>query len=242
MKKEKNIKVGKIIEYFKQKKIDEEKLNKLFYYSLFDSTNFEGDEDYFPLFMVKDFRDNIKRLIKEIFTNKKEELYQICNHPSTFNEFERKIIATDILSKIILQKQLFLFKIHSRILKSGEFDLKIGKDIILELKRICLWTNYTKYFEDFLKKVKGKKYIFLVGCTHPFKIEKMVSEKGSEKILNNYFKKLIRSNCYLTEKLLNKKNVVLVVGYVDKEGKNGNNLSSICLEIKEKIKRWKESK
>jgi len=233
----KKIKVNKIKKYFIDEEIDDTTLNKLFYYSLFDSSNFEADEDFFPAVMVKDFRYKTRMLLRMLFSKKHPEIYDFLDSQS-FLEFEKRVIATDVLSRIILSKKLSSMGINVEIKRDDIFDLEF-KDVKIELKRICLWTNYSEYLGDFLRKVEGNKALFVVACTNPFNIDKMIPITSDRSIFKSYINKIVKSH-YAVEKIINKKNVKLVIGYIDKDGEENLNLSSLCDKIVQKIKDFEE--
>jgi len=116
-----------------------------------------------------------------------------------------------------------------------DFDLEFKKGFKGELKRICLWTNYSNYWRKFSKKVeKDKQYIYIVACTHPFIIEKIIPEKENRDILDNYLSKMIRCH-YLLESYINKENIIFVIRYIHTGGDKKYNLNSLCEEIRDKI-------
>ncbi|HDD35314.1 MAG TPA: hypothetical protein ENF30_00785, partial [Candidatus Desulfofervidus auxilii] len=193
--------ISKIIEYFKHTEIDEKTLNRLFYYSLFDFRSFELDEDFFPAVMVKDFREKTRNILKKIFTQKQPRVYNFLKSRKDFNEFETKVIGTDILGRILISKQLSYLGLKAKVRKTSDFDLEIN-NINIELKRICLWSSYSDYLFKFLDKInKGDNYIYVVACTHPFVIEKIIPKHKNLKIFNKYIDKIVKSH-YIAEKLI----------------------------------------
>jgi len=234
----KKIKVNKIKKYFIDEEIDDTTLNRLFYYSLFDSSNFEDDEDFFPAVMVKDFKNKTRELLRRLFSKRKHpEIYDFLDS-HTFPEFEKRVIATDVLSRIILSKKLLSMGIKVKIKKDDIFDLEF-KDVKIELKRICLWTNYSEYLSEFLRKVDGNKALFVVAYTNPFNIDKIIPTKSDMLIFKRYIKKIVESH-YAVEKIISDKNVKLVMGYIDKNGVENLNLSSLCNKIVQKIKDFED--
>jgi len=235
--KPKSINISKIISYFHQKDIDKKTLNKLFYYSLFDSRSFEEDEDFFPALMVRDYREKIRNLLKKIFTKKQPEIYNFLDS-RYFDEFESKVIANDTLSRIILSKQLSFLKIKTTLKKSDNFDLKTENGVNIELKRIVLWTNYSQYLNNFLNKInKNENFLYVVTCTHPFAIKRIISNFKEIRVFNKYIEKIIKSH-YIVEKLIKRENIKFIIEHITPEGKNEYNLESLCNKIKRKLDEW----
>lgn len=232
---DRSISIPKIRGYFNQKKVDDKILNKLFYYSLFDSSSFESDERLYPIGIVKEFKDEMRELLKGIFTRKQPEIYNFLRNPRSFDRFESKVIATDIFSRIILSKQLSSVGVDVELKKSDNCDLKVkNTNINIELKRICLWTNYSNYLTAFLDKANKEDstdFVYVVACTHPFVIEKIL-EYNKIAIFNRYISNIVESH-YVIEKLVGE-NIKFVIRYVDKN-ENDHSLSSLCTEIKQKI-------
>jgi len=232
------MRITELSDSFKTKRITGKVLEKLFYYSLFDSSSFEVEDEFFPIEEIVNYSENLRKILKRIF--EKESFSYYFKDPKSFQKFEKKIIATDILSKILLIKKLGQIGVEVDFYPSPEFDLKFKKGYSCELKRICLWTNYSEYWGNFLEKVKkGKKedkYIYLVACTHPFIIEKIVPEKENRILFDKYLSKMIRSH-YLAESFIMNKNIIFVIKYIRSEGGEKFSLSQLCEEIKDKIKK-----
>ncbi len=233
MKKKKNINIVELSKSFNKKKIGEKTLDKLFYYSLFDSTSFEEEDEFFPIKKIVDYKNGIRKLLKKIF--KRGSFSSFFKDSDSFEEFETRVIASDILSKIILIKKLNTMGVGVTFHKGSDFDLQFKKGFKGELKRICLWTNYPNYWNKFFKKIKSDgKYIYLVACTHPFIIEKIVPKKANRNLFDKYLSKMIRSH-YLLENFIKNENVIFVIRYIHIGGDKKYNLNSLCEEIKDKI-------
>jgi hypothetical protein len=229
------ISVGKLKEYFNQKTITHRTLNRLFYYSLFDSGSFEADEMFWPIDIIRERRESTRRMLMKIF-NKKEQprFYEFLN-PERFDEFDKRVISSDILSRIILQKQLRMLGERTFVENISTFDLEHRRGRVkIELKRICQWTNYSDYLTSFLEKVNDdERYIFVVACTHPMRITSFLNDSDLM-ALNKYMENVFRSH-YVIERLLSKDNIKFIIKHICESGSNGHNLLSLCEKIKEKI-------
>lgn len=233
MRNPKKVNAKKMIEYFNQKSIDNETLNTLFYYSLFDSSSFEAD-DAIPANMLKENREKTKSILKRVFDKKQYPvIHSIMKNSESYNEFEKNVIGSDLLSRIILWKQLRNLGLSVKI--GGDYDLVIKDKAKIELKRICFWTNYCSYLEDFLKKIRnGDKFVYVVACAQPFDIDKLIRDVKNREFFNGYIDKIVRSH-YVAETLINRENIKFIIRHIDKSGRAHNNVLSLAGEIKSKV-------
>ncbi len=233
MEKESKLNFNYLKELFKRKRIKIYTLNKMFYYSLFDSGVFEAEAEFFPIEKIVDHRKNLKKLLRRTFGWRIKRFIREDN----FKDFERKFISTDILSRLVLVKALNKIGIEAEPTSQDSFDFKIKGNIYGELKRICLWTNYSNYLDNFLSKTKKyprRKYLYLVACTHPFVIEKIIPKEKDRALFNKYLHNMIRSH-YYSEKLINAENITMVIRFIHMTASVEYSLLSLCEEIKTKI-------
>jgi len=101
-----------ISESFNKKRINEKDLDKLFYYSLFDSTSFEEDDEFFPIEKIVDYKNGIRELLKKIF--KRESFSYFFENSDSFEEFERRIFHISLRIVIHLKnlKDALLLQIY----------------------------------------------------------------------------------------------------------------------------------
>ena len=233
-----------LIKYFTKNYVYNDKINEIFYYSLFDTHSFRNvmEEDSFLYKMIEDNKNQLKRLLQPPVFPKTNPFLK---NKESFNKFEKNIVAKDKLSRILLKVHLTSNGINSEFSGSDDFDLEIKKgEILLELKRIWAWGAYDEYTNKFIAKVKkshkkrpDSNYLYVVAGTHPFIYEELFAHKIE--IFNRYIGNIIESH-NVGEMLLNQKNVKFVVGYINQDGKDDHNLANLCDVIIEKVHEFKE--
>jgi hypothetical protein len=214
-------------------------LNKLLYHSLFDlNAEIEkescreresedncqegGEDEGLGLGQVNVLRHNRKTLLCGIYGTQ-----IFIDDTKFFKSFEDDVINGDVLCKILLHLELSsLGKSLKPITRFGEFDLEIiDADTIIgiELKRVNAWGNYAEDFKEFYEDTKsGVPYGYLVLCTHPPDIEKILAERltpAEVDRFNDYTAHIIKSH-YLPELIhesMDKEtgHIKLVIEFVD---------------------------
>ena len=237
---------------------DPDLLDKLLYYSLFDTrSNFEEEKEKPDRSPEK---EGLKqREVNELTEKRKEVLSKVYNNQifleneGYYDRFAEAILDEDILCKILIRKQLSMLGLTIKpVTKDDSFDLiivddKVG-DISVELKRIHAWSNYAQYFEEFYDKTdKNTYYALAVLCTHPEDIEKTLRTRLTPKEIddfNKYIADIIKGH-YIIERLhddFDEKtgNIALIIEHVllPKKGKQQNYLYKVSDHIKRKISKF----
>jgi len=230
----------KIKKLILNKDLSAKKLNELFYYSLFDpQSTFESEEGLFPADKLKALQQETINSLKSAFDKKKDqEIHKFLKQPH-YEQFEKCIIGTDYLCRILLAKELKNQGIKCKITASDQrTDLTVtGKNINLELKRISSWTNHSSYLIRFCDSVDNKiRHVYMIANPHPPKIEAILDNmtSNSKQLFNQYINEII-SGHYVAEHLIRKKNIKLCIRHIDRNGKNGYNVSELCKEVVKKI-------
>ena len=110
--------------------------------------------------------------------------------------------------------------------------------LCFQIKRICLWTNYSEYLVEFLsRRRENEKFIYLVACAHPFIIEKIIQKEEDRHLFNKYIDKIIKSH-YVAEGLIRNQNLKFVIGHITMSGVGGYNLMELCSQIKQKMEEF----
>jgi hypothetical protein len=243
----KKLNCAKLKHYLRQVDIKDELFNELFYCSIFDSSSvFEGpDEEYWPIDEVQKFRINTLRLVKKLLNRKDYPEIQSLNIDN-FSEFDKQVISTDFLCRILLQRKLSSMGVKCSLSSDPKMDLIIeNPKYLIELKRICLWTNYANYFESFINKVDryvwrwpgSPRYLYVITYHFPFAINNILAQIEKSHLMEDYIHKIVKSHYALEriEKLIKGKHINCVIHYIDDSGNAANTLSSLCEEIKNKI-------
>lgn len=253
MAKPQTIDVGKVRSILLNDSISNADLNKLFYYSLVDSSSFEDEESSQILQMLDKHKEEARQYFFDFFNRHDLKIDNIKKR--TFERFEGRFIGNDEMCKILLKRQLSVMGLQVNVPSqkddSPNFDLLVD-GMLVELKRICTWGGYRDYFVEFLRDVDeyvkrdaNAKFLFLVDGAHSFAIDWMLKDSAFVPAFDAYVTKMVKSH-YVIEDILplmkKKYNIIVVIEHIVKKPrqkgasqKDSNNLASICNEIKEKI-------
>jgi hypothetical protein len=239
------VRVRRILEH---ELIDKRDLNKLFYYSLIDSSSFE--EDAAISTMLEDHQKKARTYLRGFLRKHSYDTDRFP--PKAFEKFEGEFIGNDTMSKILLKRQLTSIGLQAELpaqTRQRSFDLRLGDGTFIELKRICTWSGYADYFMQFLEKVdehvksgQSSRFLLLVAGVHAFVTEWVFKDSTYLDAFNDFITGLVRSH-YVVERLLpqmeTKRDIVIVIDHiVSKERRkeeDSNTLISLCNEIKQKV-------
>ncbi len=233
--------------------IDEKLMNRLFYYSLIDSTSaFEADNlgrNMFGSLYPDRFFVNRRKFITRIFKkcSGEDEYLKNLVKSSSINDFLRIVVDSDMLTKVILRIVLnnngFTTKTIS---KSSRFDLYIkikGKNIPVEIKRVSTWYEYADYISNSIKKSKSvHKCLVLILSPRVGFIEHFFGDSKTEmlSLFDEYMYNLCRSH-YVLEKLLNLPNLRFIIRYIVprfRKDEYKHTIYGLVDELKRKISEW----
>ena len=215
--------MGKELSYkiFKDKvfkKLDDQKLHELFYFSLFDPSSWEEDFNFRRLINIDEIQKNIIEIISEA---NKNFLKHFIKKAEERDKFFNTFVYSDKLSRFLIAYGLekLEIRIDENSLKKGRPDIIVfdenGRKVAVELKRIISGSNLrnaiTSQNAEILKQIESfdeKKVILL------FVFPQIGKEESIRiyKLIEGYYviEDLIR------EKLKEDKIVKLVCTYVEK--------------------------